>query len=119
MILNCFIFISAIASSSLDSSLRLWDMNSGEQLASIDTGPVDIWTVVFSPDDKHVISGSNGGKITMYGVETAKEEQTLDTRGKFILSIAYVRFFISYFYSCIFNNMKNIRNYCCFLFLES
>lgn len=80
----------AIASSSLDSSLRIWDVSSGEQLISMETGPVDVWTVVFSPDDKHVISGSNAGKITMYSVEGGKQEQTLDTRGKFILSIAYV-----------------------------
>ena len=56
----------------------------------METGPVDVWTVVFSPDDKHVISGSNAGKITMYSVEGGKQEQTLDTRGKFILSLAYV-----------------------------
>jgi WD repeat-containing protein 61 len=51
---------------------------------------VDIWTVAFSPDDKFIISGSHSGKIALYGVESAKQEQTLDTRGKFTLSIAYV-----------------------------
>jgi len=28
--------------------------------------------------------------ITLYGVESGKQEQTLDTRGKFTLSVAYV-----------------------------
>jgi WD repeat-containing protein 61 len=74
----------------LDSSLRLWDLASGEKVGSIDVGPVDIWTVAFSPDDKFIISGSHSGKIALYGVESAKQEQTLDTRGKFTLSIAYV-----------------------------
>lgn len=81
---------SACASSSLDSSLRLWDLATGEKVGSIDVGPVDIWTVAFSPDDKFIISGSHSGKIALYGVESAKQEQTLDTRGKFTLSIAYV-----------------------------
>jgi len=34
--------------------------------------------------------GSHSGKIALYGVESVKEEQTLDTRGKFTLSVAYV-----------------------------
>lgn len=79
------------ASSSLDSSLRLWDLQSGDKLSNIEVGPVDIWTVVFSPDDKFVVSGSHAGKIHLYGVESGKQEQTLDTRGgKFTLSVAYV-----------------------------
>jgi len=59
-------------------------------VGSIEVGPVDIWTVAFSPDDKFIISGSHSGKIALYGVESGKQEQTLDTRGKFTLSIAYV-----------------------------
>lgn len=88
----CFIFCFVeCASSSLDSSLKLWDLLSGEKLTSIDVGPVDIWTVVFSPDDKFVVSGSHAGKIHLYGTESGKQEQTLDTRGgKFTLSVAYV-----------------------------
>ena len=96
------LFISECASSSLDSSLRLWDLESGEKLTTIEVGPVDIWTVVYSPDDKYIVSGSHAGKINMYGTETGKQEQTLDTRGgKFTLSVAYVslkHFFITYFH---------------------
>lgn len=78
------------ASSSMDSSLFMWDVISGEKIGNIDVGPVEIWTIAFSPDDKFIISGSHSGKISMYGVESRKQEQTLDTRGKFTLSIAYV-----------------------------
>lgn len=76
----------------MDSTLFIWDVVSGQKLGSIDVGPVDIWTVAFSPDDKYIISGSHFGKINIYGVESKKQEQNLDTRGKFTLSIAYVRF---------------------------
>lgn len=55
----------------------------------MEVGPVDLWTIVFSPDDKYVLSGSHG-KITLYNVESAKAEQSFDTRGKFTSSIAYV-----------------------------
>lgn len=73
--------------------MRIWDLERGEKTASIEVGPVDLWTVAFSPDDKYVISGSHAGKITLYNVETAKAEQSLESRGKFTLSIAYVRTF--------------------------
>ncbi|KAL6265632.1 hypothetical protein P5V15_002426 [Pogonomyrmex californicus] len=78
------------ASSSLDSSLKLWDLQSGDKLLSTEVGPVDIWTLVFSPDDKFIVSGSHAGKIHLYGTDSGKQEQTLDTRGgKFTLSVAY------------------------------
>lgn len=70
--------------------MRVWDLETGEKKSTIDVGPVDLWTVAFSPDDKYIISGSHAGKITEYNVETAKAERSFDTRGKFTLSIAYV-----------------------------
>lgn len=82
---------STIASSSLDSGLCIWKTETGQLLNQAALGPVDLWTVAFSPDDKYVISGSHEGKISLYSVETAKPEQVLDPQnGKFTLSIAYV-----------------------------
>lgn len=83
--------ISALASSSQDSSLILWDIVTGDKIKTMETGTADVWTLDFSPDGKHVITGSNAGKILMFSVETGQQEQVLDTRGKFTLSVAYVR----------------------------
>lgn len=80
-----------IATSSLDSGLCIWKTETGQMLNQAALGPVDLWTVAFSPDDKYVISGSHEGKISLYSVETAQAEQVLDPQnGKFTLSIAYV-----------------------------
>lgn len=54
---------------------------------------VDAWTVTFSPDSKYIASGSHAGKINLYGVESGKLESSLDTTGKFTLSIAFVSIF--------------------------
>ena len=54
---------------------------------------MECWTVAFSPDGQKIISGSNAGKIHVYNVETGQQEEQLDTRGKYTLSIAYVRIF--------------------------
>uniref|UniRef100_A0A3P8R411 Superkiller complex protein 8 n=1 Tax=Astatotilapia calliptera TaxID=8154 RepID=A0A3P8R411_ASTCA len=77
------------ASSSLDAHIRLWDLESGKQIKSMDAGPVDAWTVAFSPDSKYIATGSHLGKVNIFGVDSGKKEYSLDTRGKFILSIAY------------------------------
>lgn len=89
IILNAFL-LPDIASSSLDSTLCLWNAEDGKLLNQISLGPVDLWTIAFSPDSKFVISGSNDGKISMYNVATGKAEQVLDPQnGKFTLSLAY------------------------------
>ena len=53
---------------------------------------VDAWTIAFSPDSRLLASGSHTGKINLFGVESGKNETTLDTRGRFTLSIAYVSY---------------------------
>lgn len=88
----------------------------------METGPTDVWTLDFSPDGKHIISGSNAGKILIFEVESGKQEQTLDTRGKFTLSVAYVSYFtyLSVKKKHIGHNKTSLlyidivtENYCC------
>ena len=41
------------------------------KVATIENGPVDAWTVLFSPDSKHVVSGSHAGKVyTLFTIIT-------------------------------------------------
>ncbi|KAB0384181.1 hypothetical protein FD755_006098, partial [Muntiacus reevesi] len=65
------------ATHSLDAHI-LWQLEKSKQIKSVDAGPVDAWTLAFSPDSQYL------GKEFI-----RKKEYSLDTRGKFILSIAY------------------------------
>ncbi len=69
--------------------INLWRVESGQRLRGIEeNGPMDAWTVAFTPDGQSVISGSHAGKVNLFSVETGQATQHLDTRGKFTLSIA-------------------------------
>ena len=59
--------LSVAASSGLDGYIKVWSLTSGDQIRSIDGGPVDVWTLAFSPDSKvrTVVYQSDNGYITM------------------------------------------------------
>lgn len=87
---------SIVASSALDASLMLWKTTTGERIKTFSIGPVELWTIAFSPDDNYIISGSHSGKINLFGVETGKQEQTFDTRG--ILMNLTINNFFNFFF---------------------
>jgi WD repeat-containing protein 61 len=45
---------------------------------------------VFSPDGSQVATGSHTGKVIIYGIRKGTTDKVLDTRGKFVLSVAWV-----------------------------
>jgi len=51
---------------------------------------VDVWTLSFSPNGKMIATGSHNGLINLFNVDTGEKQSSLDTRGKFTMSIAYV-----------------------------
>ena len=68
------------ASSSLDAAIHLWDVDSGQKIRSVENGPMDAWTVTFSPCAEKVVSGSHVGKINMFSTETGQSEQGRTSR---------------------------------------
>ena len=59
-----------VASSSLDSVIIVWDTMSGAKVATMETGPVDAWSVIFTHDDKYIVSGSHTGNVNMFNIDT-------------------------------------------------
>lgn len=53
---------------------------------------VQAWTAKFSPDSKHIATGTASGDINQYSVESGEKVQTFEGRGKFAMSVAYVSF---------------------------
>jgi WD repeat-containing protein 61 len=76
------------ASSSLDCNISIWDLETYEQLKKIESGPLESWTVQFTRDSQHILTGNADGKVEMFSVETGKKEKSLETKQKMSLSIA-------------------------------
>jgi WD40 repeat protein len=51
---------------------------------------VDVWSLAFSSDSRTLATGSHNGRINIFSVEEGQKKSSLDTRGKFIMSVAYV-----------------------------
>ena len=62
---------ATVAVSSLDCVIRLWDVASGEAVGTIDAGPVDAWTLAWSPDGATLASGSQSGKVNFWSAAKA------------------------------------------------
>ena len=81
---------SGLVSSSLDSSIHVWDVETGQKLKTMENGPMECWTVAFSPCGTKIISGSNGGKIHVYSVETGQKEKQLD-KSRLDVEVLFIR----------------------------
>ncbi|MEM7539218.1 MAG: tetratricopeptide repeat protein, partial [Chloroflexota bacterium] len=68
-----------IASGSEDSTVRVWDAATGEQLAQLDGHSGDVMSVGFSPDGRRIVSGSSD--ITMRIWDAATGEQLAQLHG--------------------------------------
>ena len=57
-----------------DSSLRLWEIESGTQIGDDwrDGGREGVWSIALSPNSKTVASGGRDGKVRLWDVETKK-----------------------------------------------
>ncbi|CAH8474561.1 unnamed protein product [Schistosoma guineensis] len=78
------------ASSSLDSQILLWNLETGKLTKTYDGDPADTWTVAFSPDSRFLATGSHTGCVNMINVQTAQKEGSIQLEGKFVYSLAYI-----------------------------
>ena len=78
-----------LASGSLDDTVRLWDVNTGEHLHTL-TGHWDnVTSVAFSPDGQTLASGSSDRTIRLWDPNTGRLRRTFKGHTHAVSSIAY------------------------------
>ena len=53
---------------------RLWDLEHGTELRTIDAGPIEAWTVSLFADGHAVASGSQGGNVNLWSVASGEKQ---------------------------------------------
>ncbi len=68
-------------SSSMDGTLRLWDLATG-QFRELKGHQGGVMRVVYSPDGRHVLSGGDDGTLRLWDAETGRHRRTFLDRHK-------------------------------------
>ncbi len=70
---------SLIASVSADSTVRLWDFDTGEELMMLDGHDDVIWAVSFNPESRLLASAGEDSRIIIWDVETGEIVNQIDS----------------------------------------
>ncbi|KAL7747518.1 Ski complex subunit Rec14 [Sorochytrium milnesiophthora] len=81
--------LGVISVDSLDSKIRIWDLEAKMIHRTIECGPVEVWTLAYSRDGTHLATGTHSGNINVYSTESGSKATTYETKGKFVMSVAY------------------------------
>ncbi len=79
---------SLVASGGLDSTIKLWNGETGELLQTLTGHPKDVNCVAFTADRQIVISGSDDNTIRLWQVSTGKLLRTLTGHARDVSAIA-------------------------------
>lgn len=61
--------------------VKIWDVKSGAQAASLEGQPTIVWSVAASPDGNTLITSGYDGKIILWNVAEKQPQQTIEKKG--------------------------------------
>ncbi|RLS85952.1 MAG: hypothetical protein DWI06_00800 [Planctomycetota bacterium] len=71
------------------NNLKIWDLNTGKELAIFNKQKGSVYAATFSPDGKKIASGCDDGSIKIWDAETGKELQTLKGHTSWVTSVSF------------------------------
>ena len=80
---------SLLASGSLDSTVRLWNISSGTERRVLKGHSQSVRSVAFSRDGTTLASGSNDATVYLWDVSSGTERDVLKGHSQSVLSVAF------------------------------
>jgi len=78
-----------LASGSEDETVKLWDLQSAKETATLAGHKSFVWSLAFAPDGKALVSGSWDGTVRVWDVATGKDRLVLKAPESFwVMSIS-------------------------------
>jgi WD40 repeat protein/serine/threonine protein kinase/class 3 adenylate cyclase len=77
-----------VATASKDTTLKLWDANTGKEIRTFAGHAKEVSSVAFTPDGRHVISGSWDGTVKMWDVATGALTRTFNGSQVYVFTLA-------------------------------
>ena len=78
-----------IASGSGDNTLKVWDVDTGQETLTLKGHTSSVLSVAFSPDGKRIASGSGDGTLKVWDAGTGQETLTLKGHAGPVISAAF------------------------------
>jgi WD40 repeat protein len=78
-----------IVSGSKDGTLRLWDIQTGQELIKMNCQTVAVPCVAFSPQGSQIASGSEEGTVQLWSVQTGRELGKLEGHAQAVTHVAF------------------------------
>ncbi|MCT7973012.1 NACHT and WD repeat domain-containing protein, partial [Laspinema olomoucense] len=78
-----------LASGGDDNTIKLWNVETWEEIYTLPGHQDSVWSIAFSPDGKTLASGSKDKTIKLWNVETWEEIHTLPGHQNSVWSIAF------------------------------
>lgn len=79
-----------MASGAHDHLIKLWDVNNGKQVLQLEGHKEGVWSVVYSPEGKELLSGSCDSTLMVWDLKKAKPARTLQGhKNKSIYSVTF------------------------------
>jgi WD40 repeat protein len=72
-----------------DTTIRIWDVETGEALHILEGHSGAIHALEWSPDEQYLASGSEGSLVHIWNAETGELVVNFDTQGNWISDIAW------------------------------
>ena len=78
-----------LVSGSRDGTIKLWEVETGEEIRSLNGHDGWVYSVGFSPDGKTVVSGSYDSTVKLWEVETGEQIRSLNSHDEVVSSVGF------------------------------